>query len=92
VRAAGLRRLRRLLLSRLPELDPALPLRLPGVPRKGSLKPVEDRIDAVFCAYLAAYWWHWAEERNRVYGSGEDGGYIVVPAGTRTRNHTVISE
>jgi predicted RNase H-like nuclease len=92
VRAAGLRRLRRLLLSRLPELDPALPLRLPGVPRKGSLKPVEDRIDAVFCAYLAAYWWHWAEERNRVYGSGEAGGYIVVPAGTRTRNHTVISE
>jgi predicted RNase H-like nuclease len=85
-RATGLRRLRGLMLTRLPEMDPALPLRLPGVPVKGPLKPLEDRIDAVFCAYLAAYWWRWAAARNRVYGSG-DGGYIVVP-----RNHTVISE
>jgi predicted RNase H-like nuclease len=90
-RGLGLRRLRRLMLTRLPALEPALPLRLPGVPVKGPLKPVEDQIDAVFCAYLAAYWWHWGGERNRVYGSG-DSGYIVVPAAIGTRNHTGISE
>ena len=88
-RAAGLRRLRRLMLTRLPTLDPALPLWLPGVPVKGNLKPVEDRMDSVFCAYLAAYWWWWGQARNRVYGSEEDGGYIVVPAPGCTRNHTV---
>jgi predicted RNase H-like nuclease len=77
-RAAELRRLRRLMLSRLPELTPALSLRLPAVPRTGPTKPVEDRIDAVLCAYIAAYWWFWAAQRNEVYGCRED-GYIVVP-------------
>ncbi|HEY2014558.1 MAG TPA: DUF429 domain-containing protein, partial [Bryobacteraceae bacterium] len=59
-KAKGLRRLRSLMLAHLPQLDPALALRLPGVPRTGSTKPVEDQIDAVFCAYIAAYWWFWA--------------------------------
>ena len=77
-RARGLRRLRRLMLARLPELDPALCLRLPAVPRTGNLKPAEDRIDAVLCAYLAARWWFWATGRNRLYGAAGD-GYIVVP-------------
>ena len=77
-RARELRRLRSLMLSRLPELDPGLSLRLPAVPRTGNLKPVEDRIDAVLCAYIAAYWWFWGERRNRLYGSEEE-GYIVVP-------------
>ena len=83
-RARELRRLRRLMLLHLPELDPALPLhpalplRLPIVPRTGILKPIEDQIDAVLCAYLAAHWWTWARARNRVYGT-EEGGYIVVP-------------
>jgi predicted RNase H-like nuclease len=82
-KAGGLRQLRRLMLSRLPLLDPALSLRLPSVPRTGSTKPVEDRIDAVFCAYIAAYWWFWAGGRNRLYG-GEAEGYIVVPRLTRS--------
>jgi predicted RNase H-like nuclease len=77
-RAQGLGRLRRLMLSRMPELDPPLSPRLPVLPRTGSLKPVEDRIDAVLCAYIAAHWWYWAAERNRLYGSA-DGGCIVVP-------------
>lgn len=89
VRAKGLRRLRRLMLSRLPLLDPALSLRLPGVPTTGNLKPVEDQIDAVLCAYIAAHWWFWATRRNHVYGCGE-AGYIVVPgrtiAGSRPRS------
>lgn len=77
-RAQELRRLRALMLSRLPLLDPALPLRLPSVPKTGNLKPVEDQIDAVLCAYIAAHWWYWAGARNRVYGCGAT-GYIVVP-------------
>jgi predicted RNase H-like nuclease len=77
-RARELRRLRRLMLSRLPLLDPALSLRLPAIPKSGNLKPVEDQIDAVLCAYIAAHWWFWATRRNRVYGCAET-GYIVVP-------------
>ncbi|MFN0166622.1 MAG: DUF429 domain-containing protein [Bryobacteraceae bacterium] len=78
-RARELRRLRRLMLSRLPALDPVLSFWLPAVPRTGNLKPTEDQIDGVLCAYVAARWWLWATSRNRVYGTEED-GYIVVPA------------
>src|SRR5579862_4423364 len=77
-KARGLRRLRRLMSTHLPNLVPALSPKLPAVPRTGPLKPAEDRIDAVLCAYIAAYWWFWGKRRNRVYGS-ERGGYIVVP-------------
>ena len=77
-REKELRRLRGLMLSRLPLLNPALSLRLPAIPKAGNLKPVEDQIDAVLCAYIAAHWWFWGTRRNRVYGS-EDTGYIVVP-------------
>ena len=77
-RATELRRLRRLMLQRLPLLEPPLCLRLPPIPNTGNLKPVEDQIDAVLCAYIAAHWWFWATERNRVYGTAET-GYIVVP-------------
>jgi predicted RNase H-like nuclease len=77
-RARELRRLRRLMLSRLPLLDPALSLRLPAIPKSDNLKLVEDQIDAVLCAYIAAHWWVWGTRRNRVYGCGET-GYIVVP-------------
>jgi len=78
LRARGFRRLRRLMLTRLPELHPALSLSLPLVPTIGNIKPVEDKIDAVLCAYIGAHWWRWATKRNRVYGSEKD-GYIVVP-------------
>jgi predicted RNase H-like nuclease len=77
-RARELRRLRRLMLTRLPLLDPGLELRLPRIPGTGNLKPVEDQIDAVLCAYVAAYWWHWAAERSHTFGCNE-AGYIVVP-------------
>jgi predicted RNase H-like nuclease len=77
-RARELRRLRNLATSHLPTLDPPLSVRLPSVPRTGSLKPTEDKIDAVLCAYIAAHWWLWSTQRNRLYGN-EDGGYIVVP-------------
>jgi hypothetical protein len=48
------------------------------VPMAGNLKPVEDQIDAVLCAFIAAHWWFWATERNRLYGTS-GAGYIVVP-------------
>ena len=65
------------MLSRLPLLDPALSLRLPSVPTTGNLKPVEDEIDAVLCAYIAAHWWFWATREIASMVAGE--GYIVVP-------------
>ena len=77
-RASELRRLRKLMASRLPLMDPPLQLTLPPVPRVGSLKLVEDQIDAVLCAYVAAHWWSWGNQRNRRYGT-IDAGYIVVP-------------
>ena len=77
-RARELRRLRRLMLSNLPQMEPALWARLPQVPGVGNLKPVEDKIDAVLCAFIAANWWWWSTRRNRLYGT-EDRGYIVVP-------------
>jgi len=77
-RARELRRLRTLMRSRLPQLDPPFSPELPGVPLRGNLKAAEDRIDAVLCAYIAAHWWFWGRQRNTVYGSESD-GYIVVP-------------
>jgi predicted RNase H-like nuclease len=42
------------------------------------LKAHEDSMDAVFCAYLAYYFWYWRLARNRVFGD-LDTGYIVNP-------------
>jgi predicted RNase H-like nuclease len=42
------------------------------------LKAIEDRLDSLLCAYIAAHWWYWGEERNLVLGN-LDTGYIVVP-------------
>lgn len=80
-RSAELGRLRELMLSKLPMLDPPLALTLPEIPEKGPAKPVEDQIDAVLCAYIAAHWWWWGRARNTVYGSNEE-GFIVVPGRT----------
>ena len=77
-RAAGLKRFRRLLLSRIPSLQAAAGLKLPAVPVTGGLKPVEDKLDAVLCAYAGAWWWRWGLERNDVLGDPEE-GYIIAP-------------
>jgi predicted RNase H-like nuclease len=77
-KARELRRLRKLILTRLSQRKPSLLARLPNVPRVGNTKPVEDKIDAVLCAFIAANWWYWATERNSLYGS-EETGYIIVP-------------
>lgn len=77
-RAREPRRLRKLMLARLPLLEPSLALKLPFIPTVGNLKIVEDQIDAVLCAFIAAHWWFWAKKRNHVYGR-ESSGFIIVP-------------
>ena len=82
-RAEELNRFRKLLLDHLPELEPAVcTFPLPEVPGKGSTKEVEDQLDAVLCAYIAAHWWYWGPARNLVFGDGKT-GFIIVPNSRR---------
>lgn len=78
-RAEELDRFRKLLLDHLPALEPTVcKLSLPTVPGKGSTKKVEDQVDAVLCAYIAAHWWYWGPSRNTVLGDCKT-GFIIVP-------------
>ncbi len=58
-------------------IDPFVERDLRGL-RGRRLKAYEDRLDAILCAYIAAYYWTWGTQRNAVVGSLE-GGYIVTP-------------
>lgn len=83
-RRAELIKLRHYVLTVLPTLTPALHFEpdqtLPDIPTRGvDLKAVEDRLDSIVCAYIAAHWWYWGEARNWVLGDRTQ-GYIVVPA------------
>ncbi|MBD2337255.1 DUF429 domain-containing protein [Calothrix sp. FACHB-156] len=52
---------------------------LPEIPHTGAaLKAVEDKLDSLICAYVAAHWWYWGEQRNLVLGDRTT-GYIVIP-------------
>ncbi len=42
------------------------------------LKPYEDTIDALVCAYLALFYWTWGLEKNEMIGDLET-GYIINP-------------
>lgn len=80
-RRAELARLRHYILTILPHLEPALslPEGLPPIPTRGTdLKALEDQLDSLICAYVAAHWWHWGTARNWVLGDRTT-GYIVVP-------------
>lgn len=74
-------KLRQYILDILPTLEPRLKLaNLPEIPTAGiALKAVEDQLDSLICAYVAAHWWYWGIERNLVLGDATT-GYIVVPA------------
>ena len=74
-RATELARLRALILERLPSLIPKLDLaELPEVLERGrELKAIEDQLDALLAAYMAAHWWYWGRKRNEVVGG------IIVP-------------
>ncbi|MEH1967186.1 DUF429 domain-containing protein [Nostoc sp.] len=75
-------KLQNYLLDILPSLSP--PLRLGGsfpseIPTTGAaLKATEDKLDSLICAYVAAYWWYWGEQRNLVLGDRTT-GYIIIP-------------
>ncbi len=43
-----------------------------------ALKQYEDTLDAVICAFLAAYYWWWGIERNKCIGNVRS-GYIINP-------------
>ena len=95
-RRPELEKLRQLQLQILPTLEPPLPLAatdLPPIPTTGkAMKAVEDQLDSLTCAYVAAYWWHWgagpvptglsgpatAVPQSWVLGDPTT-GYIVVP-------------
>jgi predicted RNase H-like nuclease len=64
----------------LPALEPCLVSSLScEIPTKGAaLKEVEDKLDSLICAYVAAHWWYWGEQRNLVLGDYTT-GYIVIP-------------
>ena len=82
---AELQKLSDYITSILPKLQPSLNLEsavsLPLIPHRATtkeLKAVEDKLDSLICAYVAAYWWYWGEARNLVLGN-ENTGYIIVP-------------
>jgi predicted RNase H-like nuclease len=66
----------------LPKFEPGLSLGswlTDEIPSTGTqLKATEDKLDSVICAYVAAYWWYWGEQRNMVLGDRTT-GYIVIP-------------
>jgi predicted RNase H-like nuclease len=85
-RRAELAKLRDYILNVLPLLEPALHFPahieewIPAIPQQGAaLKALEDQLDSLICAYVAAHWWYWGLERNWVLGDLAT-GYIVLPA------------
>lgn len=44
----------------------------------------EDKLDAIICAYVAAYWWKYGTERSTMIGDTTT-GYIVTPHSVRTQ-------
>ncbi|MEH2325540.1 MAG: DUF429 domain-containing protein [Nostoc sp.] len=78
-------KLQNYLLNILPSLSPSLRLSCVGgsfpleIPTTGAaLKATEDQLDSLICAYVAAYWWYWGEQRNLVLGD-DTTGYIIIP-------------
>lgn len=73
-------KLRQYILEILPTGEPSLKLSdLPAIPHTGAaLKAIEDQLDGLICAYVAAHWWYWGLDRNWVLGDAAE-GYIVVP-------------
>jgi len=53
-------------------------LRFPHIPERGPLKPAEDQLDAILCAWCAQHWQRWGRERNRILGDPDE-GCIIVP-------------
>jgi predicted RNase H-like nuclease len=79
-------KLHQFILNILPTLEPYLcpsasscgffPSEIPST--GAALKETEDKLDSLICAYVAANWWYWGEQRNLVLGDRTT-GYIVIP-------------
>lgn len=86
-RRSELLKLRHYIFTVLPTLEPRLEFSaaLPEVPQTGAgLKALEDQLDSLLCAFVAAHWWYWGTARNWVLGAETAAeccrtGYIVVP-------------
>jgi len=59
-------------------------------PGRSDLKSHEDRLDALFCAYLAYYFWYWGWERNELFGDVHT-GYILNPILREATTHVAPS-
>lgn len=84
-RAQELKRLKTHIETDLPQISPVLKLTtpLPEIPSQGKqMKEVEDQLDSLICAYVAAHWWYWGERKNLTLGD-EASGYIIVPKGEK---------
>lgn len=80
-RRQALATFRELLASGLAQRTPSFRCKtLPEIPEGGrELKAVEDQLDALLCAYVAAHFYYWGHARNNVLGDAES-GFIVVPS------------
>ena len=85
-RQQELSKLRSYITKVLPNLEPALSLdslnEIPEIAQKQTgkeLKAIEDLLDSLLCAYVAAHWWYWgeSEQKNLVLGNLET-GYIII--------------
>ena len=83
----GLRTLQQTIAHFLPRANPPLlssPQLLelvsenPTTLRGRRLKGLEDRLDALLCAYMTLYFWAWGEEKCAVFGDLKS-GYIIGP-------------
>lgn len=79
-RSEALSQLRDHILTGLPQCEPPLKIeQLPEIPTGGkALKALEDRLDSIICAYVAAHWWYWGLARNGVMGDCQQ-GYVIIP-------------
>ncbi|MEO8663450.1 MAG: DUF429 domain-containing protein [Bryobacteraceae bacterium] len=77
-------------LTRYRDLLSGLTIDLPEIPLKGNLKPVEDQLDAIFCAYIAHHWWSTGPAGNYIFGDDEQGA-IVVPKPATYSNKTATA-
>ncbi|MEL6495919.1 MAG: DUF429 domain-containing protein [Cyanobacteria bacterium J06623_7] len=84
-RRAELIKLRDYITEVLPHLEPRLSSsslsKIPAIALKQTgkeLKAIEDRLDSLLCAYVAAHWWYWGIAKNIVLGNLAD-GFIIIP-------------
>lgn len=88
-RRLELNKLRQHIVETLPKLEPTLSLSttklIPTIAHKQTgkeLKAIEDKLDSIICAYVAAYWWYWGAAKNIVLGNLKE-GFIVIPTDLR---------